>query len=356
MQKNKITSVHSSRTGYSRFLAACHRQQPDTTSVWFMRQAGRCLPAYRLLRKKYDMLTMVRTPEISTKVTLMPVETFGVDAAVIYADIMLPLEEMGLSLEIRHETGPVIHQPVRSRRDIEALRVPSAEEITPFEMETIRLVRHELAGRQAVIGFSGAPFTLACYLIEGHASRDYHMTRAMMYGQPELWHALMEKLTEVVIHYLIAQIQAGVDAIQLFDSWIGVLNPNAYRQFVQPYVRRIFEAVKQSNTPAIHFGTHTAALLEVMAEAGGDIIGIDAHVDLDRAWQAVGFERGVQGNLDPALLLTEWPVVEAEMQDVLRRAANRPGHIFNLGHGVPKDANPDLLRRLVDAVHETTKR
>ena len=356
MLKNKANTSLPAHTGVARFLAACHHEQPDATPVWFMRQAGRCLPAYREMRTKYDMLTMVKTPELSTTVTLMPINTFGVDAAVIYADIMLPLEEMGVSLEIQPEVGPIIHHPIQTMQDIAALHVPTSEEITPFLMESIRLVRRELEGKQAVIGFAGAPFTLACYLIEGGPSRDYRKAKAMMYGQPELWHALMEKLTLVVINSLLAQIQAGAHAVQLFDSWVGALSPSTYRHFVQPYVRRIFEAVKETGTPAIHFGTGTAALLEAMAEAGGDIIGVDWHVDLDEAWTRIGYERGVQGNLDPTLLMTSWPIIEAGMHDVLHRAANRSGHIFNLGHGVLAPTDPALLRQLVEAVHETTKR
>jgi uroporphyrinogen decarboxylase len=207
-----------------------------------------------------------------------------------------------------------------------------------------------------VIGFSGAPFTLACYMIEGRPSRDYALAKSLMYGQPEVWNALMNKLTEVVSRYLVAQINAGVDVVQLFDSWVGALGPSAYKRFVQPYTRRIFQAVKQTGTPSIHFGTGTASLLELMAETGGDIVSVDWRVDLDEAWECMGYDRGIQGNLDPTLLLTSWDVVEQGMYDVLRRANNRPGHIFNLGHGVLADTNPDMLRRLVDAVHETTAR
>ncbi len=344
------------RTGLARFLDACALREPDATPVWFMRQAGRCLPEYRAMRKHYDMLTMVKTPELSTQVTLMPITTFGVDAAVIYADIMLPLEDMGISLEIQENVGPVIHNPIRTMQDVEALRVPSSEEMTPFLMETIRMVGHELAGKQAVLGFAGAPFTLACYMIEGRPSRDYRLAKTMMYGEPQIWHVLMEKLTTVISAYLVAQINAGVDAIQLFDSWIGALSPSVYQRYVQPYVRRIFEAVKRTNTPSIHFGTGTASLLEAMTAAGGDVIGLDWHVDLDDAWRRVGFDHGVQGNLDPALLLTSWPVIEQGMHDVLKRAAQRPGHIFNLGHGVLAQTDPALLRQLVDAVHEASKR
>ena len=344
------------QSGAARFLDACHHRQPDATPVWFMRQAGRCIAEYRELRKRYDILTMAKTPELCAQVTLMPVEKFGVDGAVLYADIMLPLEGMGISLEIQPDVGPIIHNPVRTMQDVAALRAPLAEESTPYVMEAIRLVRRELAGKQAVIGFSGAPFTLACYLIEGRPSRDYAIAKGLMYSQPEVWHALMDKLTEVVSRYLVAQIQAGVDVVQLFDSWVGVLGPSVYRQYVQPYSQRIFEAVKCAGAPSIHFGTGTASLLELMAEAGGDIISVDWRIELDEAWARIGYERGIQGNLDPTRLLAPWEVIEEGMNDVLRRAANRPGHIFNLGHGVPASTPSDMLRRLVDAVHEASAR
>jgi uroporphyrinogen decarboxylase len=346
----------SPHTGVARFLDACHLRQPDATPVWFMRQAGRCLAEYRELRKRYDILTMAKTPELCTQVTLMPVKELGVDAAVLYADIMLPLEGMGVSLEIQPDIGPIIHNPIRTMQDVHALHIIDAEESTPFVMQAIRLVRRELEGKQAVVGFSGAPFTLACYLIEGRPSRDYALAKSLMYGQPEIWHALMNKLTEVVSRYVLAQISAGVDVIQLFDSWVGSLGPSVYKQYVQPYSERIFEAIKQTSTPSIHFGTGTAGLLELMTEAGGDIISIDWRMDLDTAWARIGYDRGIQGNLDPTLLLTPWDVIEKGMQDVLQRAANRPGHIFNLGHGVLAATPPDILRRLVDAVHESTQR
>src|SRR5579859_3409739 len=228
------------KSGKARFLDACHHRQPDATPIWFMRQAGRCIAEYRELRKRYDILTMAKTPELCMQVTLMPVKKFGVDGAVLYADIMLPLEGMGISLEIQPDVGPIIHNPVRKMQDVAALRVPMAEESTPYVMEAIRLVRRELAGKQAVIGFSGAPFTLACYLIEGRPSRDYAMAKSLMYGQPETWHALMNKLTEVVSRYLVAQVSAGADVVQLFDSWVGALSPSIYKRFVQPYSKRIF--------------------------------------------------------------------------------------------------------------------
>ena len=353
-----FTSTVPPHTGVARFLDACHLRQPDATPVWFMRQAGRCLVEYRELRKRFndDILKMARTPDVAAQISLMPVDKFGVDGAVLYADIMLPLAGMGIDVEIEPEVGPIIHNPVRTMQAVEALRITDAEESTPFVLEAIRLVRRELEGKKAIIGFSGAPFTLACYMIEGRPSRDYALAKALMYGQPEVWHALLEKITEVVIRYLTAQVQAGVDVVQLFDSWVGAISPSVYRRFVLPYSQRIFEAVKQTGAPAIHFGTDTASLLEAITEAGGDVISVDWRVDLDEAWARIGAARGIQGNLDPTLLLTSWETVEQGMQDVLRRAGNRPGHIFNLGHGVLAATNPDLLRRLVDAVHEATAR
>lgn len=354
--QQSIVSVVPPHTGVARFLDACHHRQPDATPIWFMRQAGRCIAEYRELRKRYDILTMAKTPDLCTQVTLMPVEKFGVDAAVLYADIMLPLEGMGISLEIQPDVGPIIHNPICTMQDVEALRIIDAEESTPYVMEALRLVRRELAGKQAVIGFSGAPFTLACYLIEGRPSRDYANAKALMYGQPAVWHALMEKLTEVVSRYLLAQINAGADVVQVFDSWVGAVGPSTYRRFVQPYTQRIFSAVQQTGTPSIHFGTGTSSILELMTEAGGDIISVDWRVELDEAWARIGYDRGIQGNLDPTRLLASWEVVEEGMHDVLRRADNRAGHIFNLGHGVLAPTPPDMLRRLVDAVHEATER
>jgi len=356
MQKTSLTPTNAPNTGVARFLDACNLREPDATPIWFMRQAGRCLAEYRDLRKKYDILHMAKTPELCTMETLMPVNTFGVDGAVLYADIMLPIEEMGISLEIEPEVGPIIHNPIRSLKDVQALRIPSSEEITPFVMEAIRLVRRELEGKQAVIGFAGSPFTLACYMIEGRPSRDYALAKALMYGEPETWHLLMHKLTEVISGYLVAQTRAGADVVQLFDSWVGALSPSTYQQFVQPYSKRIFDAVKATGTPSIHFGTGAAALLESMAAAGGDVISVDWRVELDEAWARIGYDRGIQGNLDPTMLLTSWPTIEKGMQNVLRRAANRPGHIFNLGHGVLAPTDPGLLRQLVDAVHTVTKR
>jgi len=341
-------------SGESRFRAAIQRAQPDRTPVWFMRQAGRCLADYRRLRERHSILTLAKTPELCAEVTVMPVDAFGVDAAVLFADIMLPLEPMGVSLEIAPDVGPIIHQPIRSRADVDRLRLIDAETEVGFVMDAIRLVRRELDGRQAVIGFSGAPFTLACYLVEGRPSRDYAIAKAFMYRESDAWHALMETLSTVVIGYLNAQIAAGVHVVQLFDSWIGGLSPVDYVTYVQPHVARILSEV--TGAPTIHFGTGTAALLEVMRDAGGDLIGVDHRQPIDDAWSRIGPERGIQGNLDATRVLAgREPMLEGA-RDVLRRAANRPGHVFNLGHGVLPDSDPRLLRELVDVVHAESAR
>ena len=341
-------------TGEGRFLAALRHEQPDATPVWFMRQAGRALADYRALRERYPILTLAKTPDLCAEVTLMPVRTFGVDAAVLFADIMLPLEPMGVDLEIEPSIGPIIHNPVRSASDVDRLRLIEPAEEVAFVMEAIRIVRREIAGQQALIGFSGSPFTLACYLIEGRPSRDYAIAKAFMYREPVAWHALMEKLSEVVIRYLNAQVAAGAQVVQLFDSWVGALSPTDYVTYVQPHVTRIFAGVR--GAPTIHFGTGTAALLELMADAGGDVIGVDARQSLDVAWGRIGFDRGIQGNLDATRLLAGWDAAREGALDVLRRAANRPGHIFNLGHGVLPDTDPDLLARLVELVHAESAR
>jgi len=341
-------------TGEARVRAALGREEPDCTPVWFMRQAGRCLADYRRLRETYPILTLAKTPELCAEVTVMPVEAFGVDAAVLFADIMLPLEPMGVSLEIQPEIGPIIHNPIRSQADVDRLRLIEPETDTAFVMDAIRLVRRELDGRTAVIGFSGSPFTLACYLIEGRPSREYAIAKAFMYREPVAWNALMEKLSSVVIAYLNAQIDAGVHVVQLFDSWVGGLSPADYATYVKPHVARIFAEVR--GAPAIHFGTGTASLLDEMADAGGDFIGVDHRQLLDVAWERIGFDRGIQGNLDATRVLGGQGPMTDGARDVLRRAGNRPGHIFNLGHGVLPESDPGLLRELVGLVHAESAR
>jgi uroporphyrinogen decarboxylase len=334
-----------------RLIRACRREPVDATPVWFMRQAGRAFEAYRRLRRRHGILELAKEPTLCAEVTLMPVRELGVDGAVLFADIMLPLEPMGVGLRIEPSVGPIIEEPIRSPRAVEALR-PFEPAAVSFTLDAIRLVRRELAGRAAVIGFSGAPFTLACYLIEGRPSRDFARAKAFMYAEPAAWDALSSRLADMVIAYLRAQAEAGADVVQLFDSWVGGLGPADYRRYVAPYVRRIFEALR--DVPTIHFGTANAALLDDMAAAGGDVIGVDHRVSLGSAWASVGYDRGIQGNLDAARLLAGWPATQAGAEAVLAEAGGRPGHIFNLGHGVLPETDVRLLRQLVDLVHERT--
>jgi uroporphyrinogen decarboxylase len=336
-----------------RFVRACRLEPVDATPVWFMRQAGRSFAAYRELRERYGILELAKTPELCAEVTLMPVGELGVDAAVMFADIMLPLEPMGVALRIEPEVGPIIERPIRSPDDVDALGGFDPAGVS-FTLEAIRIVRGELDGKAAVIGFAGAPFTLACYLIEGRPSRDYAKAKAFMYREPAAWHRLMDRLSTMVVPYLRAQVEAGAQVVQLFDSWVGGLGPADYVEYVQPHVRRIFEAL--GDVPTIHFGTGTAALLEDLAEAGGGVIGLDHRMSLADAWRRLGPERGVQGNLDAARLLAGWEATETGARAVLAEAAGRPGHIFNLGHGVLPATDPELLRRLVDLVHTESSR
>jgi len=316
-----------------------------------MRQAGRSLPEYREVRKQFGLFEIAHRPELCAEVTLQPVRRHDVDAAVMFADIMLPVLGMGVEVELVENVGPVVAEPVRSAADAKRLVVPEPEEAVPWVLESVRLVREALRDEQAVIGFAGGPFTVAGYLIEGKPTRDFTLTKACMYGQPEVWHALMEKLAACFAAYVAACVRAGADAIQLFDSWAGALSVDDYREFVAPYSARVLAAV---DVPTIHFATGDAHLLEERAEAGGDVIGIDWRLPLDVAWERVGFERGIQGNLDGAALLGPWERAAAVAEDVLRRAGGRPGHIFNLGHGVLPETDPADLRRLVELVHERT--
>jgi uroporphyrinogen decarboxylase len=350
-----MTVASGTMTGAERMLAACRHQPADATPVWFMRQAGRSLARYRTLREQYPILTLAKTPELCTQVTLMPVEELGVDGAVLFADIMLPVEAMGVSLEIQPDLGPVIHEPIRDMAGVERLRPMEPEEGVPFVIETIRGLRSELSdGRAAVIGFCGAPFTLACYLIEGRPSRDYARAKALMLREPAVWSALMDRLTDGMIRYLQAQIAAGADVVQVFDSWIGALTPADYDRAVLPWMRRMFDELRPLGTPTLYFGTGNSALLEAMASAGSDLMSVDWRVELDDAWQRIGLDRGIQGNLDPVYPLAGWDVALRGARDVLARAAGRPGHVFNLGHGVMPETDPDVLKRLVETVHAET--
>jgi len=355
-EKDTRVSDQPVMTGAERMLATCRLQAVDRTPVWFMRQAGRCLAGYRELREQYDILTLTRTPELCAEVTTMPVDELGVDGAVLYADIMLPLYGMGVPFSIDPGIGPIVHQPVRDEAAVAALRVVEAEEGTPELFQTIQLLRKSLDGRAALIGFAGAPYTLASYLIEGRPTKDHAHAKGMMYGRPELWQRLMLTLAEVTIRYLRAQIDAGVQVVQLFDSWMGDLGAREYEAYVLPYTRRIFAGLRDTGVPTIHFGTGTVGLLEQMAGAGSDLVSVDWRVPLDQAWQRIGFDKGIQGNLDPAMLLAPWEVVQREGRRVLAEAANRPGHIFNLGHGVLPPTPPENVIALVEMVHEMSAR
>ncbi len=347
------TAVHT-MTGEERMLAACHKQAVDCTPVWFMRQAGRCLAEYRELREKYGILEMTRTPDLCAQVTLMPIELMGVDAAVLYADIMLPLYGMDVPFSIDPGVGPIVHEPIRDAAAVKALRIVEAEEATPEIFTTLRMLRTELAGRAALVGFAGAPYTVASYMVEGRPSKDRGRAKSMMFGQPALWAQLMETLTEVTIRYLKAQIDAGAQVVQLFDSWVGDLGPSAYTEHVLPYSRQIFDAIRPTGIPTIHFGTGAGGMLELVASAGSDLVCVDWRVGLADAWRRIGEDKGIQGNLDPTMVLAGWDAVERDTDRILAEAANRPGHVFNLGHGVLPDTDPGLLTRLVEYVHATS--
>jgi uroporphyrinogen decarboxylase len=332
-------------------VRAARREPVERTPVWFMRQAGRSLPEYRRIRERHGLFEVCRQPELCAEVTLQPVRRHGVDAAVMFADIMLPVLGMGVDVDLVENVGPVVAEPVRTRADVERLRVPDPADSVPFVLDAVRIVRGELEPEQAVVGFCGGPFTVAGYLVEGKPSRDFTRVKTLMYREPDVWHALAQTLADTFAGYVAAQVEAGADVIQVFDSWAGALSPTDYEEFVAPYSARILAAV---DAPTIHFGTGTATLLVAMAEAGGDVIGLDWRIPLDRGWDEVGEERGVQGNLDPAVLLGPWDRAETAALDVLARADGRPGHVFNLGHGVLPDTDPDMLGRLTQLVQERT--
>jgi uroporphyrinogen decarboxylase len=331
-------------------VRAARREPVERTPVWFMRQAGRSLPEYRALRERYGFFELAHTPELCAEVTLQPVKRHGVDAAVMFADIMTPVVSMGIGVDLVEGVGPVVEQPVRSAADVDQLVVPEPDAFAPV-LEAVRLVRRQLAPERAVIGFCGGPFTVAGYLVEGRPSRELPRTKALMLSEPATWDALMEKLAETFAAYVAAKVDAGADVIQLFDSWVGTLSPSTYRDRVAPWSAHIIRAV---DVPTIHFGTGASHLLSELAAAGGDVIGLDWRLPLDEGWARVP-DRAVQGNLDPAALFAPWEVVEREAQEVIERAAGRPGHVFNLGHGVLPETGPDVLTRLAALVRERTE-
>ena len=335
-----------------RFLRACRRLPVDATPVWFMRQAGRYMPEYRALRQQYSLLELCRTPELAARVTRQPVDAIEVDAAILFSDLLLPLEPMGLTFDFVKGEGPAFDNPVRSAADVERVRPIDPATSLSYVLDTIRALKTDL--EVPLIGFVGAPFTLASYAIEGGPSKDFARTKAMMYAEPEAWHTLCGRLADMAGAYLRAQIEAGVDAVQVFDSWVGQLSPSDYREFALPHTRRVFEAIAGHDVPSIHFGVGTAMLLEDMATAGSTVVGADWRTPLDRAWQLIGPDKAIQGNLDPTLLLGPWSRVRASVEDIIGRAAGRPGHIFNLGHGVLPMTSPEVIQRVARLVHSAS--
>jgi uroporphyrinogen decarboxylase len=338
---------------WDRFLRACRREPVDATPIWFMRQAGRYMAEYRKVREKHTLLDICRTPELALEVTLQPLRAFPVDAAILFADILLPLEPMGAPFEFAAGEGPVIHEPIRDRAGIERLRLFDPEDGLGHVLAAIRLLRRELDGKTPLIGFAGAPFTLASYLVEGGKSSHFVRVKRFMYDEPDAFAALMHKLAEVVRRYLHAQIEAGAQAVQLFDSWVGCLSPRDYRDYVLPHVRHILASVTTAGVPVIHFGTDTGALLELQREAGGSVIGVDWRTPLDEARRRLGDGVALQGNLDPLLLFAPRPLLQRRIDEILA-SAPRPGHIFNLGHGILPETNPDAVRFVAEHVHRVT--
>jgi uroporphyrinogen decarboxylase len=339
----------------SPFLKACRREPADVTPIWLMRQAGRYMADYRAIRSQVSFLELCKRPELATEVTVTAAERLGVDAAILFADILLILEPLGLELEFAKGEGPVIHNPIRTKADVDRIRV--LDDVSPlgYVMEAVRLIRAALAPATPLIGFAGAPFTLACYAIEGGGSRHYELAKAFMYGDTGAWNALMERLTAATSLYLNAQAEAGAQALQVFDSWVGTLSPHDYRRFVLPHMAKLFASLDPT-VPVIHFGTGTATLLELQRQAGGTVIGLDWRVELDQGWQRLGDQVAVQGNLDPVVLLAGREEIARQASRILTEAGGRPGHIFNLGHGILPQTPVENVRALIDFVHEHSGR
>lgn len=336
-----------------RFLRACRREPVDCTPVWFMRQAGRYMAEYRALRAKHSMLELCRSPELAVEVTLQPIR-LGFDAAIVFSDILLPLEPMGAPFRFSKSDGPVVDHPIREQADIDRIHLIDPEESLGYVLESIRLLRKEL--KVPLIGFAGAPFTLASYLIEGGKSTNYILTKRLMLAEPDAWNGLMAKLAEVVRRHLRAQVDAGAQAVQLFDSWVGQLSAADYDEFVAPHVRTILSDLQSTGVPVIHFGTGTATLLESMAAVGGTVMGLDWRIPLDQGWKRVGHDRAVQGNLDPTTLFAPRNIIQKRAKLVIDQAAGRPGHIFNLGHGILPETPEEEVQALVDFVHNSTRK
>lgn len=343
--------THRSSILGSAFLAACRGEAGDRyVPVWFMRQAGRSLPEYRSIRGDGSILEAIREPELATEITLQPVRRYGVDAAILYSDIVVPVAAIGFGVDIVPGIGPVVDPPFRSAADLARLRPLEPETDTPYVLETVRMLAGELD--VPLIGFAGGPFTVASYLIEGRPSRTYGTTKSLMHTDGELWHRLMDSLADLAITSLRSQVLAGASAVQLFDSWVGTLSPPDYDRFVAPHSRKVFDAIADMGVPRIHFGVGAGELLGLMGDVGADVVGVDWRVPLDVARARVGGGRALQGNLDPALCLAPWEVVADQVRDVLRRNAGHPAHVFNLGHGVLPETDPTVLERVVELVHE----
>jgi uroporphyrinogen decarboxylase len=336
------------------FLRACWRKDTEYTPVWFMRQAGRYLESYQKVRAKHDVLTICKTPELSAKITTDAVSELGVDAGILFADIMLPLEGIGVKLKLVDGVGPVIERPIENEEQVQGFSGFSPEEHVPYVLDAVRLIKQQLREKVPLIGFSGAPFTLASYLIEGSPSREFTRTKKMMYDQPELWGQLLSRLSRIVTTYLLAQVKAGVDAVMLFDSWSGCLSPADYRDFVLPYNQKILADLSGKNVPRILFGVGTAGILNEMREVESDVFGIDWRLPIDHAWQVLG-NAAIQGNLDPATLLASENLIMERTRDILGRVGGKPGHIFNLGHGVLPETKPEKARKLVRFVQQSTR-
>ena len=338
----------------TRFLDACWGKPVDRTPVWLMRQAGRYLPEYMEVRSRCTFLELCKTPELAAEVTIQPLDILGVDAAILFSDILTPVEPMGMRLDF--VPGPVFENPVRNMADVERLRIPRMEEDVPYVLETIRILRRELATKVPLIGFCGAPFTLACYMVEGKGSRDFARIKQMMYSAPEVFVALMDKVTAVDTEYLNAQIRAGVQAIQIFDTWGGILSPADYERFALPFTKKLIEGLNRTDVPVIHFVKGAGAMLDIVKKAGGDVMGLDWHVNLGRARDLLGPEMAVQGNLDPTVLFAPKEIIEQEVRRILEENSGRPGYIFNLGHGILPDVPPENAVFMVECVHRLSQR
>jgi uroporphyrinogen decarboxylase len=331
------------------FLEACWGRPTDFTPVWLMRQAGRYLPQYMEVRRKVSFLELCKTPELAAEVTIQPIDYLGADAAILFSDILTPVEPMGLKLDF--VPGPVFENPVRTKADVDALRIPVMEEDVPYVLETIRILRREFEGRVPLIGFGGAPFTLACYMVEGKGSKDFAQIKKMMYGAPDLYAALMEKITEMDRQYLNAQIAAGAQAIQIFDTWGGIVSPLDYEKFILPYTKKLIDGLDREGIPVIHFVKGAGTMLEIVKKAGSDVVGLDWHIGLGKAREILGPQVAVQGNLDPTVLYAPKNHIEGEVKRILDENAGRPGHIFNLGHGILPNVDPEHAKFMVECVH-----